>query len=63
VIFSEFFELSVERFANIAWVRSATPRPMRLSARWVGGRDRNFELCSSGEMQNTIVPLVIVLLN
>ena len=44
--FSEFFELSILRFVHIARDRSESPRPIRLSARRVGGRDRNCELCS-----------------
>jgi len=44
LIFSEFFELSMYRFARIVRERSESPRPIRLSARRVGGRDRDCEL-------------------
>ena len=46
VIFSEFFELSMYRFARIARYLSESPRPIRLSARRVGGRDRDCEPCT-----------------
>jgi len=44
VIFSEFFELSMYCFVRIARDRSESPRPIRFSARRVGGRDHDFEL-------------------
>ena len=43
VIFSELFQLSMQRFARIARDRSELLRLIRLSARRVGGRDRNCE--------------------
>ena len=42
VIFSEFFKLSIKRFARIPRNRSETPRAIRLSGCQVGGRDLSF---------------------
>jgi len=46
--FFRFFEPSVQRFARLVRVRSATPRPIWNGARRVDGQDRDFESCTGG---------------